>query len=129
MAGYLGIVWDHVRASIPGEYQVEQRPTIKSVWPERLLRMAEMELNMVFCQMISTVVHELPIDASLNDGPPVAPLWAMDLVQTQIRALLGQVAQDKLRLQDIMTGQGFVPGCIYIHGWVALKSSCHTIVA
>ncbi|KEP47031.1 hypothetical protein V565_170730, partial [Rhizoctonia solani 123E] len=116
MEGYVNVVWDHVRSSIPVEYQVEARPTVKATWTEYFLSMSEPELKMAFCQMISTVVHELPFDVSLNHGPPVQPVWAVEMVQAQIRELLGQVARNKLRLQDIVSGHGSVPGCIYIHG-------------
>ncbi|KDN34381.1 hypothetical protein RSAG8_12529, partial [Rhizoctonia solani AG-8 WAC10335] len=117
MRPFLETVSEIIRFSIPEEYEIIQQPTVQSAWTEDFLDMSQQQLSMVFCQMISTVVHELPFDRqALKQAPPVRPVWPVDSVEAQIRALLGQVADGRLRVQDLMTAESGVPECICLHG-------------
>ncbi|KAG8731954.1 hypothetical protein FRC11_001382 [Ceratobasidium sp. 423] len=116
MQKYMATVLDHLRSSIPEGYDIVVKSVLRIPWTDYLLDMSEPEINMVFCQMISAVVHELPFRETLNKSPLVDPIWATSLIEAQVRSLLGQIVDGKLHLKDLMTGEGFVPECIYLHG-------------
>ena len=117
MDPYLDTLWDIVESSLPSGYDIIRQPPFEPAWSDDSLNMSERQLTMAFCQLISTVVHDLPFNHHvLKKGPLVQPIWPSKLVETQIRALLGQISEGKLRLQSLTTGAGSVPECIYLHG-------------
>ncbi|KEP49666.1 hypothetical protein V565_095720, partial [Rhizoctonia solani 123E] len=104
-----------IEGSIPFPYLVDKFTFIPSHWTEQTTNLSELEHDMLFCQLISTVVHELPFNF-MAKAHPVRPLWAYDVVETQIRLLLGQVAEGQISLEKIKSGKDFVPACVYLHG-------------
>ncbi|KAJ1299638.1 hypothetical protein OPQ81_011988 [Rhizoctonia solani] len=103
--------------AIPDSHTVTQCKLVPSYWSKNPASSSPLEQRMLFCQLISTAVHELPSNVDPSHKVfPVNPLWASHLVETQIRSLLGQVTEKKLSLDKVVTGKGFVPECIYVHG-------------
>ncbi|KAG8713723.1 hypothetical protein FRC11_011276 [Ceratobasidium sp. 423] len=106
-----------IDCSIPTCYTLAKIEFITSHWGDLFTSSSQLDNSMLFCQLISTVVHELPSNFSAFElGPPVNPQWACYLVDAQVRMLLGQMVDKRLCLEKVMTGEGLVPECIYLHG-------------
>jgi hypothetical protein len=110
-------VWEAVEAGIPFAYQIGERRCSQAEWTESLSALPPLELDMFFCQIISAVVHDMPLNAqALSEDPPATPQWNFALVQAQIQLLLGQRFQNALSFEMLSSETGFVPECIYLHG-------------
>jgi hypothetical protein len=108
---------ENIAAALSPTFTVKCITGFRGVWPTHLLSLSEEELGFIFCQLISTVMHDMPYDQRVfAEGPPVYPVWPLDLTRDRTYALLSQVSGGTLRLQDILEGGGLVPECIYLHG-------------
>ncbi|QRW26172.1 hypothetical protein RhiXN_11249 [Rhizoctonia solani] len=106
-----------VKKNLPTDCQIRQLALRDTKWPEDLHLLSEIELDMLFCQLISSVVYDMPFDSqSLEAGLPVAPQWEYQRVQSQIQALLGQRINGSLSFKAIYEKEEVVPERIYLHG-------------
>jgi hypothetical protein len=106
-----------IKAALSPTFTVGRVTGFQGTWPSRLLALSEEDRGFLFCQLISVVVHDGPYDTKLLlEGPPVYPVWPVELTRDKTHALLSQVSHGILRLEDVLEGGGLVPDCIYLHG-------------
>lgn len=115
---YLNQVGQILEASLAPTFEMDPDLVLgEPNWSNKLRQLPEDELSAVFCQLISCVVHELPVDHhTLQLGPPLGSQWPVDVTHRQVAALLGQVVNKQLSISRIQDKAASVPGCIYLHG-------------
>ncbi|KAG8722118.1 hypothetical protein FRC08_006887 [Ceratobasidium sp. 394] len=114
---YFKFVAGVIRRTLPATHTIREVSGYMPRWTEDLAALPERDLSYYFCQLISHVVHDPPLDPqALRLGPPVDPVWPVHLVEDRTRALLDQIITQRLKMQDVLEGGGFVPECIYLHG-------------
>jgi hypothetical protein len=86
-------------------------------WEQDFAKLPRDELNTIFCQLISTVVHEMPLVRDFRGLPhPARPVWPPSLVEEKSEMLLQQLVTGELSLHKLLHGNGHIPQCIYLHG-------------
>ncbi|KAF8748130.1 hypothetical protein RHS01_11040 [Rhizoctonia solani] len=111
-------VWTVVENNLPCGYNMGQKVLWGAKWSEDYHTFSEIELDMVFCQIISAVVYDMPFHPQiLADGPPLMPRWPYEMTQAQIQTLLGQRVDGSLSYKALVSENDFVPERIYLHGY------------
>ncbi|KAF8594368.1 hypothetical protein BDV93DRAFT_565516 [Ceratobasidium sp. AG-I] len=114
---YISAIREVIIGHFAPTYRINTITWVPCLWNDQSSGLSDRERRMLFCQMISRVVHEMPTDRqTVAMGPPLGPCQPEDMVEHQVRALLAQFVSGELCLEDILDGNNSVPECIYIHG-------------